>query len=78
MHRKIQPKKTNHNRTRLLTDNQDEIQKVIKEIMEIGSKELVAIKIPARTNAEEIRKEIGIKIAKQAKVRDFKNLKTLT
>ena len=39
-------------------DNQDEIQKVIKEIMEIASKELVATKIPTRTHAERDKKEI--------------------
>jgi len=43
--------------------------------MEIGSKELVATKIPARTNAERDKEKIGIKIAKQAKARDSKNLK---
>lgn len=63
---------------RLLTDNQDEIQQVIKEIMVIGSKELVAMKIPVWTNAERDKKESEIKIVKQAKVKGSKNLKTLT
>lgn len=44
--------------------------------MEIGSKELVATKIPPQTHTQkEIKKEIGIKIAKQAKAKDSKNQK---
>ena len=59
---------------RLLTDNQDEIQRVVKEIIEIGSKELVATKIPHKLMQKEIKKEIGIKIVKQAKVKGSKKI----
>ena len=50
------------------------MQKVIKEIIEISSKELVAMKIPARNMQKEIKKEIGIKIVKQAKVKGSKKI----
>ena len=56
---------------RLLTDNQDEIQKVIKEIMEIGSKELVATKIPARTHAERDKERNWNKNCKTSKSQGF-------
>ena len=45
--------------------------------MEISSKELVAMKIPARNMQKEIKKEIGIKIVKQAKARDSKKYENL-
>ena len=45
--------------------------------MEISSRELVATKILHEHMHKEIKKKIGIKIAKQAKARDSKKLKTL-
>lgn len=56
---------------RLLTDNQDEIQKVIKEIMEIGSKELVATKIPPQTHTERDKKRNWNKNCKTSKSQGF-------
>ena len=56
---------------RLLTDNQDEIQKVIQEIMEIGSKELVATKIPTPTNTERDKKRNWNKTCKTSKSEGF-------
>ena len=56
---------------RLLTDNQDEIQKVIQEIMEIGSKELVATKIPSSTNTERDKKRNWNKTCKTSKSEGF-------
>ena len=44
--------------------------------MEIGSKELVATKIPTRTHAKRDKK-IGIKNAKQAKAKDSKKTENL-
>ena len=55
----------------LLTDNQEEIQKVIKEIMEIGSKELVATKIPAKTNLERDKERNWNKNCKTSKSQGF-------
>ena len=52
-------------------DNQDEIQKVIKEIMEIASKELVATKIPTRTHAERDKKRNLNKNCKTSKSQGF-------
>ena len=63
---------------RLLTDNQEQIQQVIQEIMEIGSKELVATKIPAPTNEERDKEKYWNKNCKTSKRRILKNQKTLT
>lgn len=56
---------------RLLTDNQDEIQQVIKEIIEIGSKELLATKIPTQTNAERDKERNWNKTCKTSKSEGF-------
>ena len=46
--------------------------------MEIDSKELVATKIPHKQMQKDMKKEIGIKPTKQAKVNEFKNQKIKT
>ena len=56
---------------KLITDNQEEIQKTIKEIMEIGSKELVATKIPASTNLERDKERYWNKTCKTSKSEGF-------
>ena len=56
---------------RLLTDNQEQIQQVIQEIMEIGSKELVATKIPAPTNEERDKEKYWNKNCKTSKSEGF-------
>ena len=56
---------------KLITDNQEEIQKIIKEIMEIGSKELVATKIPASTNVERDKERYWNKTCKTSKSEGF-------
>ena len=56
---------------RLLTDNQDEIHQVIQEIIEIGSKELVATKIPAPTNVERDKERNWNKNCKTSKSEGF-------
>ena len=53
------------------------LQKVIKEIMEIGSKELVATKIPARTNAERDKEKNWNKNCKTSKSRGFEKTENL-
>ena len=40
----------------LLTDNQEQINQITQQIVKIASKELVATKIPAPTNAERKKK----------------------
>ena len=40
----------------LLTDNQEEIQKIVKEIIDIAKKDLVYTKIKAPTNEERDKK----------------------
>ncbi len=56
---------------RLLTDNQEQIRQVIQEIMEIGSKELVATKIPAPTNEERNKEKYWNKNCKTSKSEGF-------
>ena len=56
---------------KLITDNQEEIQKTIKEIMEIGSKELVATKIPTSTNLERDKERYWNKTCKTSKSEGF-------
>ena len=56
---------------RLLTNNQEQIQQVIQEIMEIGSKELVATKIPAPTNEEREKEKYWNKNCKTSKSEGF-------
>lgn len=56
---------------RLLTDNKEQIQQVIQEIIEIGSKELVATKIPAPTNEERDKERYWNKNCKTSKSEGF-------
>ena len=56
---------------KLLTDNQDEIEQTVKEIIEIGSKELVATKIPAPTNKERDKERNWNKNCKTSKSEGF-------
>ena len=56
---------------RLLTDNQEQIQQVIQEIIEIGSKELVATKIPTPTNEERDKEQYWNKNCKTSKSEGF-------